>query len=33
MIIQHDWEKIARYVKAGKAHELSERDFYVSQSC
>ena len=42
MIIQHDWEKIARYVKAGKAHELSEGDtlylgaatrFYVSQSC
>lgn len=31
MIIQHDWEKIARYVKAGKAHELSERDFmYLS---
>ena len=26
MIIQHDWEKIARYVKAGKAHELSEGD-------
>ena len=31
MIIQHDWEKIARYVKEGKAHELSERDFmYLS---
>ena len=31
MIIQHDWEKIARYVKSGKAHELSERDFmYLS---
>lgn len=31
MIIQHDWEKIARYVKDGKAHELSERDFmYLS---
>lgn len=31
MIIQHDWEKIAHYVKEGKAHELSERDFmYLS---
>ena len=31
MIIRHDWEKIARYVKEGKAHELSERDFmYLS---
>ncbi|MSS62404.1 Sau3AI family type II restriction endonuclease [Velocimicrobium porci] len=31
MIIQHDWEKIARYVKEGKAHKLSERDFmYLS---
>lgn len=31
IIIQHDWEKIARYVKEGKAHELSERDFmYLS---
>lgn len=31
MIIQHDWEKIARYVKEGRAHELSERDFmYLS---
>lgn len=30
-IIQHDWEKIAWYVKEGKAHELSERDFmYLS---
>ena len=33
MIIQHDWEKIAHYVKEGKAHELSERDFmYLSPS-
>lgn len=31
IIIQHDWGKIARYVKEGKAHELSERDFmYLS---
>ena len=31
IIIQHDWEKIAHYVKEGKAHELSERDFmYLS---
>lgn len=31
MIIWHDWEKIARYVKEGKAHELSERNFmYLS---
>ena len=31
LIIQHDWEKIARYVKEGKAHELTERDFmYLS---
>lgn len=30
-IIQHDWEKIARYVKEGRAHELTERDFmYLS---
>lgn len=30
-IIQHDWEKIAKSVKEGKAHELSERDFmYLS---
>lgn len=31
MIIRNDWEKIARYVKEGKAHELSEREFmYLS---
>ena len=31
MIIQHDWEKIASLVIAGKGHELSERDFmYLS---
>lgn len=31
ILIQHDWEKIACYVKEGKAHELSERDFmYLS---
>lgn len=31
VIIQHDWEKIAKYVREGKAHELTERDFmYLS---
>lgn len=30
LIIRHDWEKIARYVKAGRAHELTDDFMYLS---
>lgn len=32
-IIKHDWEKIAKAVTSGKAHELTERDFVYLSPC